>query len=257
MNITEHICKDIDIGNTANNLDQQLHKDLPSPLPNYSGFNMAIAGSSGSGKTTLMYSIMTKRKKKGKRQSYRGVFDHIYIVSPTLGNKSMKKDEFAKLPQDQIHRELKLETLAELSDTFDKNRDEDEHSVLILDDVGSQLRKSQAIEKKLVQLCQNRRHLFLSVIFIIQKWKDLPTGIRNNLSHAAFFRPKNMPERESIMMELFPFKKNETESIFDYVYEKEAEKDRYSFLFVDMSLKKTSKYRYFKCFNELEISPKE
>ena len=257
MNIREHICKDIEIGNTANNLDQQLHKDLPSPLPNYSGFNMAIAGSSGSGKTTLMYSIMTKRKKKGKRQSYRGVFDHIYIVSPTLGNKSMKKDEFAKLPQHQIHRELKLETLAELSDTFDKNREEDEHSVLILDDVGSQLRKSQAIEKKLVQLCQNRRHLFLSVIFIIQKWKDLPTGIRNNLSHAAFFRPKNNPEKEAIMMELFPFKKNETESIFDYVYEKDEDKDRYSFLFVDMSLKKSSKYQYYKCFNHLELSPKE
>ena len=115
MNIKEHICKDIVIGNTANNLDQQLHKDLPEPLPNYSGFNMAIAGSSGSGKTTLMYSIMTKRKKKGKRQSYRAVFDHIYIVSPTLGNKSMKKDEFSKLPQDQIYRELTLEALAELS----------------------------------------------------------------------------------------------------------------------------------------------
>jgi len=183
--------------------------------------------------------------------------DHIYIVSPTLGNKSMKKDEFSKLPQDQIYRELTLEALSELSDTFEKNRDEDEHSIIILDDVGSQLRKSAAIEKKLVQLCQNRRHLFLSVIFIIQKWKDLPTGIRNNLSHAAFFRPKNMPERESIMMELFPFKKTETESIFDYVYEKDEDKDRYSFLFVDMSLKKTSKYRYFKCFNELEITPKE
>ena len=257
MNITEHICKDIDIGNTANNLDQQLHKDLPSPLPNYSGFNLAIAGSSGSGKTTLMYSIMTKRKKKGKRQSYRGVFDRIYIVSPTLGNKSLKSDEFAKLPQDQIHRELKLETLDELSDTFEKNRDEEENSILILDDVGSQLRKSGAIEKKLVQLCQNRRHLFLSVIFIIQKWKDLPTGIRNNLSHAAFFRAKNNPEKEAIMTELFPFKRDQTESIFDYVYEKDEDKDRYSFLFVDMSLKKSSKYQYYKCFNHLEITPKE
>ena len=257
MNIKETICKDIQVANTANNLDQKLHKDLPEPLPNYSGFNMAIAGSSGSGKTTLMYSIMTKRKKKGKRQSYRGVFDRIYIVSPTLGNKSMKNDEFSKLPQDQIYRELTLEALAELSDTFEKNRENEENSILILDDVGSSLRKSAAIEKKLVSLCQNRRHLFLSVIFIIQKWKDLPTGIRNNLSHAAFFRAKNNPEKEAIMMELFPFKKDQTESIFDYVYEKDEDKDRYSFLFVDMSLKKSSKYQYYKCFNHLELSPKE
>ena len=45
--------------------------------------------------------------------------------------------------------------------------------------------------------------------------------------------------------------------LFNYVYEKDEDKDRYSFLFVDMSLKKTSKYRYFKCFNELDITPKE
>jgi len=256
MEIKETICKDIAVANTANHLDQPLHKDIPSPLPNYSGFNMAIAGSSGSGKTTLMYSIMTKRKKKGKRQSYRGVFEHIYIVSPTLGNKSMKGDEFAKLPQDQIYRELTLQALDELKDTFEKNREEDENSVLILDDVGSELRKSGAIEKKLVALCQNRRHLFLSVIFIIQKWKDLPTGIRNNLSHAAFFRPKNQPEKEAIMTELFPFKRDQTESIFDYIYEKDEDKDRYSFLFVDMSLKKSSKFQYYKCFNHLELTPK-
>ena len=256
MDIKETICKDIAVANTANHLDQPLHKDIPSPLPNYSGFNMAIAGSSGSGKTTLMYSIMTKRKKNGKRQSYRGVFDKIYIVSPTLGNKSMAKDEFAKLPQDQIYRELTIQALDELSDSFEKNRDDEDNSILILDDVGSQLRKSGAIEKKLVQLCQNRRHLFLSVIFIIQKWRDLPTGIRNNLSHAAFFRPKNNPEKEAIMTELFPFKRDQTESIFDYIYEKDEDKDRYSFLFVDMSLKKSSKFQYYKCFNHLDLTPK-
>ena len=58
------------------------------------------------------------------------------------------------------------------------------------------------------------------------------------------------------MTELFPFKKDQTESIFDYIYEKDEDKDRYSFLFVDMSLKKSSKFQYYKCFNHLDITPK-
>jgi Flp pilus assembly CpaF family ATPase len=57
LDIKEHNQDKISVRNTANNLDKQL-ADMPDPLPNYSGFNMIIAGSSGSGKTTLLYSLM-------------------------------------------------------------------------------------------------------------------------------------------------------------------------------------------------------
>tara|TARA_B110000285_G_C14740012_1_gene430313 strand:+ start:76 stop:573 length:498 start_codon:yes stop_codon:yes gene_type:complete len=165
----------------------------------------------------------------------------------------MKKDEFSKLPDDQIYRELNMETIMDLDKRLQRNREEDEHSIVIFDDVGSQLRKSAQVEKKLVQLVQNRRHLFTSTIFIVQKFKDLPTGLRSNMSHFVTFRPKNMPERDAIMSELFPFKRDDTDQIFDYIFEKDDAKDRFSFLFVDLSLKKGSKYRYFKNFNQLEF----
>jgi len=252
LDIKEHSQDKLSVRNTNNNLDQQITK-ISDPLPSYSGYNMVISGSSGSGKTTLLYSLMLRKKVKGVRQSYRGVFDHIYIVSPTIGGKSIKGDEFSKLPQDQIYRELDRATLDELEDKLKHNRDEEEHSVVIFDDCGSALRKSAAVEKKLVQLVQNRRHLFCSTIFLVQKFRDLPTGIRNNMSHFISFRPKNIPEREAIMTELFPFKRDDTDEIFNYVFEKDEKNDRYSFLFVDMSLKKSSKFRYFKNFNQLEF----
>jgi hypothetical protein len=196
---------------------------------------------------------MLRKKVKGIRQSYRGIFDHVYVVSPTMGSKSMKKDEFSKLPGDQIFRELNMETVMELDKRLQKNREDDEHSIVIFDDVGSQLRKSAQVEKKLVQLVQNRRHLFTSTIFIVQKFRDLPTGLRSNMSHFVTFRPKNLPERDAIMSELFPFKRDDTDQIFDYVFEKDDAKDRFSFLLVDLSLKKSSKYRYYKNFNQLEF----
>ena len=101
----------LSLHNSKNNLDKQLCKDIPEPLPNYSGFSMVIIGASGSGKTTALYSMMSAKKSKGVRQSYLKCFHKIYIVSPTMANNSIKNDPFKKLPEDQIHRKLTLEVL--------------------------------------------------------------------------------------------------------------------------------------------------
>jgi hypothetical protein len=247
--------KRLKIMNTANNLDKQLCDDLPSPLPNYSGFNFVISGASGSGKTTLMTSMMSARKKNGIRQSYRKVFDKILICSPTLGQgKSAKQDPFYDVPGDRKWKVFNLEVMNEIYATVEANRDNDEHSILILDDIGSQLRKSAGAEKHLVSLLQNRRHVFTSVFVLVQRFRDLPPGLRANMSHFVTFRPKNMLEEEAICSELLPFKKHCWRQIMDYVFDND---DKFSFLMVDMSLKETNQYLYFSKFDPLTICEKE
>mgnify|MGYP003647772965 CR=1 FL=1 len=244
--------KRLKIINTANNLDKQLCDDLPSPLPNYSGFNFVISGASGSGKTTLLTSMMSARKKNGIRQSYRKVFDKIVICSPTLGQgKSAKQDPFHDVPGDRKFKEFNLQVMDEIYEMVEANRDNDEHSVLILDDIGAQLRKSAGAEKKLVSLLQNRRHVFTSVFVLVQRFRDLPPGLRANMSHFATFRPKNMLEEEAICSETMPFHKKNWRQIMDYVFDNS---DRFSFLMIDMSLKETNQYRYFSKFDPLMIN---
>ena len=247
LHIQEQANKDLEIENTKNNLDKPLADDLPFPLPNYSGFMMCISGSSGSGKTTALYSIMLKKKMKNKRQSYRKLFDKIYVVSPTIGKASMKKDPFSKLPESQKSCSLSLECLMELEDEFSENREDNKHSCLILDDVGSQLKKN-GVYQKLTQIIQNRRHNFVSIFILVQKFRDVPTGIRNNLSHFITFLPKNNVEKEAIFTELFPFNKKNANDIIEYVYT-----SKHDFLFVDMSLKSSNKFEYYKNFNPLNI----
>jgi hypothetical protein len=99
-------------------------------------------------------------------------------------------------------------------------------------------------------MVQNRRHLYTSMIFLVQRFRDVPTGIRNNMSHFITFKMKNRPETEAIMNELFNFDKKQTLEILSYVFDND---DKYSFLFVDMSLKLTNMFRFFKKFNELQI----
>ena len=252
LDISTQKNKKLKIINTANHLDKQLCDYLPEPLPNYSGFNWVISGCSGSGKTTLMTSVMSARKKKGVRQSYRKVFDRIIICSPTLGQgKSAKNDVFADISGDQKFKEFNLETMNEMYDMLEKNRDNEEHSVLILDDIGAQLRKSAGAEKRLVSLLQNRRHVFCSVFILVQRWKDLPTGIRSNMSHFTTFRPKNMLEEEAICCETMPFHKKNWRQIMDFVFDNS---DRFSFLMIDMSLKQTNQYKYYNKFDLMEIT---
>ena len=252
LEIKQEKNKKLKIMNTANNLDKQLCDSLPIPLPNYSGFNWVISGASGSGKTTLMTSVMSARKKNGIRQSYRKVFDKIVICSPTLGQgKSAKNDPFYDVPGDQKFKVFNNDVMNEMYTMLEANRENDEHSVLILDDIGSQLRKSAGAEKQLVSLLQNRRHVFTSVFILVQRFRDIPTGIRANMSHFVTFRPKNMLEEEAICAELLPFKKQCWRQIMDYIFSNE---DKFSFLMVDMSLKETNKYLYYNKFDPMEIN---
>ena len=244
--------KKLKIMNTLNNLDQKLCDNLPEPLPNYSGFNFVISGASGSGKTTLMTSMMSAHKKSNIRQSYRKVFDHILICSPTQGQgKSAKKYPFKDISSDQKWKEFNNQSIDEMVEMLESNRDHDEHSVIILDDIGAMLKKSAYAEKKLVSLLQNRRHLFCSCFILVQKYKDLPSGIRNNMSHFVTFRPKNQMEEESICMETMPFHRKHWRQIMDYVFDND---DKFSFLMIDMSLKDTNQYKYYKKFDPLTIS---
>lgn len=254
LEIKEQPNKRLKIMDTANNLDKQLAKDIPFPLPNYSGFSFVISGASGSGKTTLLTSMMTARKINGVRQSYRKVFDKILICSPTLGQgKSAKNDPFKDVRGEQKWKTFTVAHMDEIFKTIESNREDDEHTVLILDDIGAQLRKSATAEKQLVTLLQNRRHLFCSVFILVQRYKDLPSGIRNNMSHFVSFRPKNQLEHQSICDEVFPFNRKKHQQIMDYVFDND---DRFSFLLIDMSLKETNMFRYFNKFNEIIITEK-
>ena len=249
LQITEKKNDKLSLHNSKNNLDGKLGDDIPSPLPNYSGFSMLICGAAGSGKTTMLYSMMSAKKKKGVRQSYRKAFHHIYIVSPTMANESIKNDPFKTLPKDQIYRKLTLETLNELEEKVMKHRDDGEHSIIIMDDVGSDLKKNGVLQK-LTQMQYNRRHMFTSYFILLQKYRDCPTGMRANISHFATFKPKNRPERECICHELLPFKQNKADQLLNYVFEND---NRYSFLFVDMSLRETNKFKFYNNFNPLEL----
>jgi GTPase SAR1 family protein len=259
----------LDVINTANNLDGPLTKKMVEPLPNYNGFAWGICGSAGQGKTTLLLSLMTQKSKKDQpKSSYRKLFQNVLIMSPTLGQgKSLKNDPFKDIPDDQKWTSFNNQSMQEVMDMIDEINERNEESddednkkkkkqniVLILDDVTADLRKHAHAEKQLNWLFMNRRHRNCSIFILVQKYKCIPTGVRANFSHFTFFRPKNQVEVEAICSELMPFHKKDWQQIMNYVFECD---DKFAFMHIDSSFKKTNKILYYNKWNQMIIEDTE
>jgi ABC-type dipeptide/oligopeptide/nickel transport system ATPase component len=249
MNIEEEENSKLHITKTKMNCDDRLG-DLPAPIDTMvSGSALGIVGHSGSGKTTLMASLLGANKKKGVRQSFKKLFDNVVIISPSLH--TISSGIFKGIPENKKFSVFDNEALDRVDELTEEEVEDDEtnYTLLILDDVSSQLKKNRQLEKRLTSLFQNRRHKQLTIWVISQKFKDIPTGIRGNLSHFITFKPKTLPEMEAIYTEMLPFSKKYMLDFFDYLF-----KERHSFLFVDMSMRNSANFMYYRRFNKLNIT---
>lgn len=246
----------IEYSKVAMTCDKQLGTDIPDPLPNQSGFLMLVVGSSGSGKTSFVINMVSKKKRKNKgRQSLIHCFNKIIICSPSL--KTLKEDVFKDLDDEQKYQDFDdcmndiYDHMKESEVKSNMENEEDQTNLLIIDDCATQLKQNRQRELKLVSLLQNRRHLGgggLSCILISQKYNMIPTGIRSNLSHLVLYRCKTLQEEETICNEVLPIERKLSRSLFEFVYDK-----KFQFLFVDMTLSKSNKLRFFKCFDQINI----
>lgn len=213
-----------------------------------SGSLIGICGSSGSGKTSLMVQMISKRgkNKAGYKNSFRNCFHRIILCSPSLHT---LKGDIMKIPENQKYDNF-AEMMDDIEGYLDESKDEDEpqETLLILDDVATSLRNSgRQYELQLVRLLQNRRHKRLSCICTVQSYRQFPTQLRNNCNVMFLFSPKTSLEREAIT-EILPIHKKHALDLFNFVFDR-----KHRHLMIDMTLRKSDKYLYFKDFQQIEF----
>jgi hypothetical protein len=168
-------------------IDINLEPAVKPPLPEKSGFCISIVGSAGSGKTSLMMSLLKSK------DAYRKRFHRVIAVIPTSSLNSLKSNPLDDLPDNQKFEDLTYETLENIIDMIEENREEDLLTLLLLDDVSASL-QDQVLLKQLMRLYLNRRHLKLSIISIGHSLTGkgaLPYTVRKNVSHLILFKPSS------------------------------------------------------------------
>ncbi len=147
MKITEEPNKNMEVGKVKMTCDQKIcdnkGRSVCHPLMQTS-FLYLISGPSGSGKSNLLVNLLTKSGKSecGKNmKSYRGMFDHIVMVSPsahTIQNKLMDT-----IPSEQRFDSLSPEVFDKVEELSENGVEDDMHTLVVLDDVSSELRKKK------------------------------------------------------------------------------------------------------------------
>jgi len=249
MSITEIPNEDLAVSKIQMKCDKCITdakgRSVAAPLMDTSHFYI-ISGASGSGKSNLIVNLLKSNKttKDNKhKKSYRNMFNNIILVSPSAH--TIKDSPLENISNDQKFDSISEEVFELVDSMTDDAIQENKHTLLILDDISSQLRMKEN-EKILNQLIKNRRHLNLSIWIVTHKSTDASPALRSNANLIFLFRPKTTREIDTIQSEYMMMSKQRADEIMNAAY-----KDRYDFLLLDTSLRTGSDFRYFRNYSEL------
>lgn len=176
----------------------RVHKGLLPDLP----MRMLIVGKSQiSGKTNLCGNLMLRpydETDKAGKDLYMNDFkgENIYVICPStnLDTKWMNIVKDKRIPEQNIIREFDEEVMNTLYESLeeefhtavDEGRKPD-HKLIIMDDISFDGSLKSKMHGSVARLACNSRHLLVSVIILAQKYSDVLTTFRENMSCGIFF----------------------------------------------------------------------
>jgi len=217
-------------------LAEHLNNYEVTKFMNCHSINLLI-GKPGSGKTSLLYSFF---KGGGKKKIFKKVFHNIYLFQPNASRASMKDSIFDVLPDNKKYNELTAENLQAVMDNI-KLAGPDENHAIIFDDVGSSL-KNNDTKRMFKELVYNRRHLHVSIFFLVQSYLSIEKDLRKLFTNLFVFKIAKS-EMQNLFEELIEQKKEYMLDIMKFAYDKP-----HQFLFIN-----TDTGRTFKGFDEIVI----
>jgi thymidine kinase len=196
-------------------IDEKIMKyPMPADVFSKTSFNI-ILGKMGSGKTSLITNFVKTIFKKA--------FEHIYVFIPLGSRRSIENDIFGKqLPPDDLYDTLTEEGLDEVIEKLEENSENEENSLLIIDDFQAAL-KQPDIQMRLQKIVTRMRHMRCSIFILQQNFQKLPKFLRELVTNVITFN----------------IGKSQLNKLFDETIQ--IDKDKYQAL-VDLAFKEKNDY---------------
>jgi GTPase SAR1 family protein len=204
-------------------------------LLNVYGF-LCVIGRPASGKTSLTIAMLTQKEPK----IYRKTHNHLIVFMPENSINSLHKNPFKGL--EHVYNELNEKTINEAYNMIDGFSKEKEKSILYIDDMTADLKRSKFVIDTLKRIIFNRRHLKCNIVITAQTYPSIPLDVRKCITNLVLFRPPKK-ELERIFEELIESKKEIFEKIMKITYN-----EPHNWLFVNIPSQ-----RIFKMWDELII----
>lgn len=216
-------------------LDSKLDDYEVTKLMNKSNFTLFL-GPAGSGKTSMIVSLLNTP------HLFKRIYHTIYLFMGKNSRDSIKGSFFDKnIPPEQIYDELTEDSLNDVYDKIKEDADEGYLSLILLDDVQRQM-KDKKVEKLLLHIVNNRRHLKTSIWCANQNYINMPRPIRMGLTNIFVWKVKKR-EIESLLTEQIELPKDKFEEVNKLCFQ-----NPHDFMFLD-----SVSQRLFSNFNEIKI----
>lgn len=216
-------------------LDNKLDDYEITKLMNKSNFTLFL-GPAGSGKTSMIVSLLNTPN------LFKRVYHTIYLFMGKNSRSSIKGSFFDKqIPPEQIYDDLTEENLSEVYDKIRDDAEEGYLSLILLDDVQRQL-KNKDVEKLLLHVVNNRRHLKTSIWMANQNYINIPRPVRLGLTNIFCWKVKKR-EIENLLTEQIELTKDKFEEVNKLCF-----KQAHDFMFLD-----TTSQRLFSNWSEIII----
>jgi GTPase SAR1 family protein len=216
-------------------LDDKLDEYEITKLLNRSNFTLFL-GRAGSGKTSMIVSLLNTP------ELFKKVYHNVFLFMGKNSRDSIKGSFFdRKIAPDDIFDELTEDNLEVVYNTIMSDSEEGYRSLIIMDDVQKSL-KDHEVQKMLLHIVNNRRHLKTSIWCANQNYINLPRSVRMGLTD-MFVWKVNKREMENIFSEQIEQHKDKFQDVLKLLY-----KEPHDFFYLN-----TNSQRMFNNWDEIII----
>jgi hypothetical protein len=191
-------------------------------MMNRSNFTLFL-GKPGSGKTSMIVSMLNTAS------LFKGVYHNIFLFMGKNSRDSIKNSFFeTEVPPECIFDELDFASLDSVYETVKRDAEEGYQSLIVMDDCQRSMKDKQ-VQKLLLHLCNNRRHLRLSIWTANQNYIAIPRTVRMVLTDMFVWKVSKR-EAQTIFEEAIEQHKDKFDDVLKVVY-----KDPHDFLYINLN----------------------